>query len=362
MSFTSHTSPKWFAKDPGFVVCLGTVVFLAILLGYQAIGFSVVRSDVAEYISWSQNLALATRAFASHMPGYPALLAAARLLTIHLIGSALLAQAICFLFWVAAVFLTSQILQILAPETKEVGTLIYAFAPFVGVCYTAYPLADIPAHAFFLGALWAALHARWWAFALVTAAGLMIHQAFYPFYFLLALVCLFSRGMKWWHLVASGVPFAAYYLWMAWSRADLNWILAYHTKTHLTPRKGFLLFDGILGNLLAFTPLPFVKGLVLLVILLCAGFLAIHFLRRKRWLPLSLLLPLLIYCAASNNTAEFLVVRLAKIMVFPACLWAAEHPAISGALRRRSAYWLLTLSLVLTQFVWAAYTVAYQSK
>ena len=360
MSFTVQKSAKYFPGDAGLPVCLGTVVFLGIVLGYQAIGFSVVRSDVAEYLNVSHNLA--AHSYPSHMPGYPALIALTRLLTFNLIGDAALAQGICFLFWGAAVFLTYKILQSLAPETKEVGTLIYALAPLVGVSSAAYPLADIPAHAFFLGAVYAAVQARWWAFALVTALGLMIHQAFYPFYLLLALVCLFGRGMKWYHFVTSGIPFTVYYAWMAVSLGNANWILAYHGKTHLEARKGFVLFDGILGNLLGFTPMAFIKGLMLLMILLCAAFLAIHFLRRKNWLQLSLLLPLLMYSAASNETISFLLVRLSKIMVFPACLWAAEHPVILGALRRRSGYWLLTSCLVITQFIWAAYTVAYQSK
>ena len=360
MSFIAKPSANYFLRGSGLAVCLGTVVFLGIAIGYQAIGFSVLRSDVADYVNWSHNLA--ARSYPSHMPGYPALIALTRLLTFNLIGDAALAQGICLLFWGAGVFLTSQILQSLAPETKEVGTLIYALAPFVGVSSAAYPLADIPAHAFFLGAVYSAVKTRWWAFALVTALGLMIHQAFYPFYLLLALVCLFSRGMKWTCLVASGVPFAIYYVWMAALRGNVNWILAYHEKTHLAPRKGFVLFDGILGNLLRLTPIATIKGLILLLILLCAVFLAIHFLKRKNWLLLSMLLPLLMYSAASNETICFLLVRLSKIMVFPACVLAVEHPAILRSLRRRSGYWLLASCLVITQFIWAAYQVAYLSR
>jgi hypothetical protein len=341
-------------------ICLGTAVFLGVVVGYRVVGFNVLRSDVAEYVNWSRNLA--GHSYPSHMPGYPALIALVRWGTFGLISDLALAQGICLLGWSGAVVLFCHILRSLAAEAKEIGVLCYALAPFVGVFYTAYPIADIPAHAVFLAAVWCAVQARWWMFAGATAAGLLIHQAFYPFYFLLALVCLFSRGMKWIHLAASAVPFCFYYAWMAVSRGDANWMLHYHGTTHVKSRRGLVVFDGVVGSLLQFTPKEVAKGFLLLAISVGAVFLAVYFLRRKNWLQLSLVLPVLFYAAISNDKISFLLIRLSKLLVLPACVWAAGQPRLVAVLQRRFVYWLVASCLIATQFVWAAYTVVYLSK
>ena len=360
MSCSKKSSANDFLRGVGLPMGLGVIVFLGIACSYQFAGFSVLRSDVLGYVEWSYDLA--AQSFASHMPGYPAFIAFARFLTFNTIGDAALAQGICLCFWGGAVVLTYRILEVLAAETKVIGTLIYALAPLVGVSSTAYPLADVPAHAVFLGALYCAVRERWWVFAMATALGLMIHQAFYPFYLLLALVCLFSRGMKWTHLIVSGIPFVIYYVWMATVRGEANWILTYHGKTTIEPQKGYILFDGMLGSLLGGTPSAVTKGLMLLLIFLIAAFLTIHFLRRRNWLQLSLLLPFLLYAAASNEAVCFLLIRVSKILVFPICAWAVEHPAILNVLHARLGYWVVAFGLIITQCIWAAYQVAYLSK
>jgi hypothetical protein len=339
---------------------LGTLVFLGIVIGYRCLGFSVLRGDPREYFLWSSDL-WHHRGFGTHMPGFPALLALARLLTMDLMDGQTLLQTVAFVSWLGGLLLADRILDRLAPEARGFGLLWYALAPLVGVATASFPYADGPAYAFFLAALLAALHARWWLMAGITSLGLLNHQSFYPFYFCLALVCVTTRGMRWFHMAASGVPFLAYYIVIALQRRNPNWIVAEHAKLTLKSRSHVPLFDGILSPILRFDLKDSVKVLVLLSIIAATAWMLTYFVKRRNWTIVSLLLPLLVYALLANDSASTILIRLSKILVFPGCLWLTQHRPLLSALESPMACFSAALLLMATQVAWAGYEVFYFS-
>ena len=227
----SQTSPSSCLRA---TLLTGLCVFMLIVVAYRLVGFSINRSDVAEYINWSHNL-LGFKGFASHLPGYPASLAVGRLVTLGLLGDAVFAQAICLGFWGVGVVLAWLLLRRLAPEIADIGALLIGLFPFVGVSMAAFPYADIPAFSAFLAACLAGTSGWPWTFAALTVGGLLMHQALYPFYLLLALWCWWKRKVSLIHPLACCLPFAAYYVAGELAQNDAFWVLKYHSKTHQDP-------------------------------------------------------------------------------------------------------------------------------
>lgn len=339
---------------------LGLLTFLCISIAYYIVDFNVIRSDVAGYVKWSYDLSGQT--FPSHMPGYPALIALGRFVTFKVLNDTLVAQGICLIFWAFGVVVCQKVLRILAPQMEGIGILGYGLAPLVGVSLVAYPVADVVGHSVFLCSVLAALRSKWWLFSLITSIGLLIHQSFYPFYLYLSIVCCLTKGMRWIQLVMSGVPFVIYYVYMAIVKSNPNWILDYHSKTTLASKNGFVAFDGILGELSSFSVTGLVKGSILLSVCLTAVVLTWHFGRRRDWFVTSLLVPMIIYSAASNEAVSFLLIRLAKMMVIPLCIWATEFPKSIRMSQTRIFYWSAAICLICSQFLWGAYTVHFQTK
>ena len=340
---------------------LGLLVFLLILLGYRLLDFSVNRSDVADYIRWSRDLA-SYRSFPSHMPGYPVSLALARVLTLGWIGDVVLAQGICLASWWLAAVLAWRVGKQLAPETADTGVLLFSLFPFVGVTMAAYPIADAPAYALFLGACLAALRRRACAFALITSLGLLVHQAFYPFYLLLAVWCLLNNRISLMHFGVSGIPLVIYYVAIAIAEGNPNWILEYHRHAHLKASGALPIFDGIVGTLLRGSALGLVKGAFMFLVFVSACALSWHFLRKRNWLMLCFLAPLLVYSIVANQKIGWILIRMGKLLVFPFCVWLASQPRAVQLLRKKSFYIVLAVVLVVSQVAWAAYIYKYFSR
>jgi hypothetical protein len=238
------------------------------------------------------------------------------------------------------------------------GLLLFGLFPLLGVWSAANPTADLLAYAVLLAAALFAMEDRHPAFACATAAGLMVHQAFYPFYGAMALVCA-TRGMRWRYVFASGVPFALYYVAIAIQKHNINWILAFHLAMH-TPKSGDLpIFDGLLGTMLRGSAKYVLKSCILVGSFVASIALSIYSARHRNWLMLCLCLPVVLAGIFSTQNVAWVVFRLSKLLVFPACLWISKRPTIIQLLEWPPVYAAAALLLAASQFAWAHYNIVY---
>jgi hypothetical protein len=342
------------------VLLVGFATFVFIALGYQVLGFSVNRSDAAEYIRWSHHL-LSFDAFASHLPGYPALIALGRILTLGLLGDAVVAQLVCLGFWGLGVWLSFKLAEGLAPDAARAAALLFGCFPLVGISYAVFPIADVPAAAIFIGACLVGLRGQGWLFAAITAVGLFIHQALYPFYLLLGIWCLMNRRISLTQFLFSGVPFVVYYIAGAVAHSDPAWVLHYHTKTTLKVVGTLPVFDGMVGTFLRGSGKDFVKALLMLGVFGGASLLTWYFVKRKNWLMLIFLIPILVYGVISNERVGWLLMRLARLLAFPVCVWLGANPSFLAVLRKRWICFAFVGLLVVSQFLWAGYMLRFYS-
>jgi hypothetical protein len=348
-------------RDIKYPFVLGTCIFLITAWGYQAAGFSVDINDVETYIAWSYDISVHS-SYESHMPGYPAIILAGRLLTFGLLPDALLAQVLCYVFWIASVILANEILKMWAPSVKPLALLCFALAPLVGVSYVAFPTSECVARAFVLAALLAALHQRWNLFLPIVAMGLFIHQAYYPVYFILALSCVLSKRMSWFYFVASGVPLVAYYIYVAWSKADPNWFLAGHQKMHLSgATHHFFVFDGILQSYSQMNLVAVSKGILLTIVTAIASGLLVFSVKEKHSFSTALVAPVVIFSVIASTNVVFIVIRLSPLLVFPLSYLVERTPRFAHLVQSRGLRMGTAVCLTASQFVWAVYMLRFNS-
>lgn len=342
----------------GVVMVVGFAIWAAIVIYYIHIGFSVYREDLQHYIDWSYNLRQHSD-YASHMPGWPALIWFARTVTFGMVEDTILAQVLCFIAWAVGVLLCVRILARLSPELLRSGLIGFAFFPLIGVSTAANPFCDVIAYAFALGALLFAMKRNWAALAGVVGIGLLIHQAFYGFYFALVVACVLVCGMPLLYAAASGAPFVVYYLRVALQKNDLNWIAHFHEKVH-GPEPGRLpVLQGIIGTALRFTPKDEVKAVLLGLAFIAAVTLSVYCIRSRNWLLLSACVPTVLAGILSPENVAFVILRLAKFLVFPACCWIATRPRVLRLASNTALLVVAIILLVISQFVWARYSVIF---
>jgi hypothetical protein len=340
------------------VIGLGFLVWLSIVLFYVHVGFSVYREDLKHYIDWSYDLSQHSD-YASHMPGWPALIWFARTLSFGQIEDTVLAQVLAFLAWSAGVVFSSRLLAQLAPKVFKPALICFAFFLLIGVSTAANPFCDVIAYTFALGALLLAFNRKWWALAATISAGLLIHQAFYAYYLALAIVCVLVYGMPWLCAIASGIPFILYYAHVAVQKHDINWIAHFHEKVH-TPGAGkFPFLEGIIGTALRLTPKDEVKAVLLAVAFAAGVALSIYCIRARKWLLLTLCVPVVLAGLLSPENVAFVILRLSKGLVFPAAVWATSHPRLSRIVSRTPILLVGLVVLILSQAVWAYYSMIF---
>jgi hypothetical protein len=336
------------------VMTMGALTWFAIVLFFKHVGFSVYREDLQHYIEWSYHLSQHTD-YASHMPAWPALIWFARHITFEVVPDTVLAQVLALLAWAISVALAASILNKTAYPAIKPGLILFAFFPMIGVATVANPFCDILAYAVALCAFWLALDRRWALVTFTIAAGLLVHQAFYPFYLALAIVCVVKYRMPLLYLLLSGIPFVLYYLHVAVQKHDLNWIAHFHEAVHTAGPGRFPFFDGIIRTAFRLSPKYELKGAILVAACLAAFGLTAYCIQKRHWLLLSLCLPSLLASILSPEDVSFVIVRLSKFLVLPACSWLVGHPRL---LRFTNKVALLSTALTLliaSQLIWAYY-------
>lgn len=354
---TSGTVGPW--AEPRRTLVLGALLFAAIIAGYRYQSFSVLRSDVGGYAAWSHDLF--GRAGGWHLPGYPMLIAGVRWGTLNWIPDAILMQALCAIGWTLGVLMVDQLLARERPELRKPGTLIWGLFPFVGVTSVAYPLADQWACTTFVAAVAFAREGRTGWLLVVSALGLLIHMALWPFLFCLGLACLATGRMRPTQLVAIGAPLMLYYIAMALRADDALWFFRVHYRVNFKPHSGSPIFNAVLGTFAGGGVSGIIKGCLLLGCVAGAGLMAWWTIRRRDWLMLACCLPLVLYGMVLNVQEGWALMRFGRLLVLPMFLSASV--GVAGRLQfldgHRGIRAVLVAGLAGSQLAWAAYEVHY---
>ena len=356
-SWNPETVPLGIFSNLRFLAALGLLLVVSIQAGWSFVGFKPMTSDVLGYRIWSHSLI--ERAGGWHLPGYPLLIAIARLATFGVVPDLPLMTAVSFGAWLIGLVLIGRILSETAPTMLEIGVLSYAFFPLVGITHVAHPLADTLAQTLFLGAFYATLKNRQWLFVSLTAAGLIVHMVLWPFLLLLSILWLVEKRMTIWHLLISGAPLALYYGTIAIASSDWLWFFRQHYDVNFKSSVTFPLFNAIIGPLATGSTAGLMKVVLVLAVMFVAISLTILALKRRDWAMLPIVLPILLFAATVNAHEGFIVVRYGRFLVIPACLWMAGKPGWRAAVSSRWYVWATAVILVLSQWVWAAYTAEY---
>jgi hypothetical protein len=332
----------------------GLLTWIAVAAIFAALGFEVVQSDVAEYARWSHDPTHVVSI--THIPGYPMLVWLLRQLTLGLFGDPILFQGTALLGWAVAMFAVDRILAEQAPEGRALGLLAYGMWPFVGICYTAFPVSDSTAGAVLALGAWAMTKRRWGWFALAMGFGLLIHKALWPTWGLLALVALFRYRAPIGLLVAAALPILAWFGWGYRSRSGLWW-LEDHVDEHLTYRSGLPVLDGLLGPLLLGSYAKYAKMLVTWGALAVAAALTVWSARRREWWLAAIAFPTVFWMLILNEWVIWAAVRHEKLVAVPLAIWWVSEPSRARIANDSRFVGLLAAGLAATQLVFAWYMV-----
>jgi hypothetical protein len=314
-------------------------------------------SDVVGYASWSHDLI--GRSGGWHLPGYPLLIAIARALTFNLAPDVFVMVALSFAAWVLSLALMARILEALAPDLLGAGVLMYGLFPLVGITNIAFPLADTTAQCFFLAAFYATLKNRKWPFLLMVAMGLTVHMVLWPFLFMLSIVWLVRRRLTIWHVLLSGVPLGLYYLAIGLSSGDWLWFFRTHYAVNFESSGRFPVFGALVGPFETNSVTGLFKGILIGGVIVVTTLLGWFAWKRRDLMMLTIVLPLLLFAATVNAYEGFIIVRYADFVVIPLCLWAAASAGLRTLFTSRQCLVAMAVLLVLSQWVWAVYTVKF---
>lgn len=333
---------------------VGLVTWLSVAAIFAAHGFDVIHSDVHEYARWSH--APTNVVSITHIPGYPILVWLLRHLTLSLFGDSVMFQGTALLGWTVAMIAVDRILAEQAPQGRTLGLLAYGMWPFVGICYTAYPVSDSTAGAVLALGVLAMTKQRWGSFALAMGFGLLIHKALWPTWGLLVLVALFRYRAPIGFVVAGALPILAWFGWGYRSRSGLWW-LEDHVDEHLTYRSGLPVLDGLLGPLLLGSYAKYAKMLVTWVALAVAAGLTVWSARRREWWLAAVAFPTVFWMIILNEWVIWAAVRHEKLVAVPLALWWVSDPSRARIANDPRFLALAAMGLAATQIVFAWYMV-----
>jgi hypothetical protein len=351
----------WRAVWP--VLLLGAFVFVVLESYWRYVGVPTTRDDLGDIVVWSKYL---DRPYDWHpyhkygrMPLYPAVIWLARALSLDVLPDGVLCQAIGVAAWVASLFFVAGIVRLLWPESLRLGVLAWGLFPFTGMVYVVWPVADVLALLFTAAAIYAGLRGRWWGFVVATNLALMAHKSVWPLLLLVALVFWWKKGMRWWHILASGTLLTAYYVWgrLTIAADEPMWLISDHLIGHFSPHSGWSImgvpiFDGIRTSLGEGGLKAWVKGVIYPSVFIIATVLGVDAVRRRDWLSVACVVPTIAYTITLNRIEIWAVIRFGHPLVFAACSALAARPAWLRSLNRPAAYSAIAAALVVSQLLW----------
>ena len=367
----SHSS-NIMPKGLRIPVAIGTLVYLLLAVYWAASDFTIMRSDLLEYVRWSRLLWEPDQwnwlRASFHVPGYPVIIAIGDAITFGLLSDVLLVQFLEYAFWMMGVVYAWRLLDQFCPSAKSLGVLIFSLYPFVGVTLAAMGRADVPATAVFLAALFYGINRKPWKFMLFGGLALITHKSMWPYMFFATWICLWKYRLQWWTFFLSGVPLVGYWVVVAVNRPDfllkvigVDASFVMHTEWKTETVRTLPLFDGIFGTLFAGSAKEAAQGSILLGIFLVAVLLAIYFLRKRTrdWMQIALIIPTLLLCVMVHQSWAWPILRFSKPLVIPFCVWLVAHPRLLEKFNHGLTYAAVAVILVATQFAWGVYVIIY---
>jgi hypothetical protein len=162
--------------------------------------------------------------------------------------------------------------------------------------------------------------------------------------------------MNWIYFLASGIPFVAYYVYVAISNEDPLWILTGHQRMHLGAEEHrYPIMDGMLQAWTGGTGVTALKAVLLTAVAGATVVFLVTSLRSKQWFLASICGSIAFYAIMAPANVVFLIVRLSPFLVFPGASLAESNRKLTAWLNTWPVRWTVITLLVASQFAWAYY-------
>lgn len=314
-------------RSPVIILALAYLV-LAAFLGI-ALKFDFMTGDVRGY--WQDSLDIRIPFHSFHVPGYPLTIAIVNWATAGRLSPIMVMVLINFTAYIASAYLVFQILRAAGANDRLAATGAYLFGlwPLVGLTYTVFPLADLPAIFFFLAGLYFRIsNQRRFASSFFFGLAIIMHKAMWPLIGLIVLFeILYQKRIKREDFLSGALiilPLTVLWLSGAIYHRSLLWIVSKNLEVELASQSSLLLFDGLIGAFFETKAAGFFKGItVICFFLLTLGVL---------FFTLKFKYPFYVYSTAVSTFVLLLLIVLNQYEI-----WAAVRYSR-----------LLTIPLVLT--------------
>lgn len=355
----NFSTPLW-----SVVVVVLSYALVALYLGV-ILHFSFLRSDPLDY--WNDSLKW-TRPYNSfHVPGYPWMIAAARCLTGGQASPVILMTGVNVLALVGSAVLIYQILlhDGVSNHLAALGGLLFGLWPAVGLTYSVYPLADVPAMSLLLGGLWCLQRSRVLPAAVFLGLAMLTHKAMWLFALCLVIAQLLQQGhtnlkQTMAFIAILLLPLGSVWLAGAWHHGSFTWLLERSATTDVASRGSLPVLDGLVGTLLKGGLVALVKGtLALGLASLAAWLLYLAFKLKYQGFPMAIALSVavLVLFFVLNQHTIWAAVRFSRPLVIPLMLAASTLPALrTPSLRTRLLLAAICCGLLFSQFAFSWYT------
>jgi hypothetical protein len=352
------TTPFW-----SIVVLMVGYGMLAFFLG-RCLEFNFFRSDVLSY--WLDSLAWQTPFHPFHVPAYPLIIAFARGITFGKLNPIALMMFVNLVAFLASATMVYQIIKNCGAgdELAVIGSIVFGLWPFVGLTYTVFPIADIPAIFFFLSGLTLYQRSQKLPATILLGLSLVTHKAMWVFVGLLIVCDFFFRKeffSKWSLLYFVIIFFPIGVLWVSGSfhHQSATWLISNNNEVDLAFQVDLPFLDGLLGTFFTGGIKGILKGILILsmvAISSLAFYLSARLKYQSHYVGMMISLAVLILFLILNHHVIWAAVRFSRLLIIPLALIVNAKKDYLCNMR-----WSLPLTiifvffLVLSQFVYAWY-------
>lgn len=345
------------------LLLLGGYISVALYLGVF-LHFDFLRSDVLGY--WQDSLAWKTPFQPFHVPGYPLTIALLRGITFGVPSAIGLMMSINLVTFLTSAYLVYRILNIsgATDELATMGILLFGLWPFVGLTYTVYPLADMPAMFLFLTGLFFLLISCRLPSALFFGLAIVTHKAMWLFVGLLMIADFFyhrefvsKRNILF--IVVMLLPIGVLWLLGSYYHHSITWLFSSNLHVEVSSRSSLPILDGLLGTIMQGGIKGVGKG-ILLTGFACVPIVAIYMSLRLKYeyfqYGLAISLAVLLLFLTLNQSEIWAAMRFGRLLAIPLMLLADTNLKF-----RKIAWWNSTVTAVvlsmlfLSQFAYAWY-------
>lgn len=323
-----------------------------------ALKFNLLRSDVFDY--WQDSLAWKTPFNLYHLPLYPLTIALVRAVTFEKLPPILIMMSINFAALLICAYAVYKILKNCGIEEGFALTGAYLFSlwPFIGLTYSVFPLADVPAMAIMLTGLLALLNSRLRIAALLLGLSLIFHKAMWLFVFFIITAELLKNKFRLLRdlpaLMILVLPLVILWLLGAVHHNSIIWIFSKSISVGSESRKTFPIFQGIIQTIQEGGLKAVIKGgLIIILVLLSAVLLILNFRKKNEnyQYGAAICISCLILFVFLTRLEIWAAVRFSRPLVLP-LTWNLKNVHF-----RKSPVWLNggLIMLLLTQFAFAWY-------